>query len=175
MVIEKRETGERGPSGEAPPSAGVCICARWRRSVGVRRGCTRFAHTGATTRSSCHFGLNNTTLDPYVIARHNEGTRAARQERRRAAWKDREGEEMQLIKAAPPAWPRNYVCTSLRPRGLRGWLRFLPVCAATTVCIMHPALCARPPILFISSFFLLSLSRFSSSTFSFPFLSLSNI
>jgi len=35
---------QRGPSGEAPPSAGVCICARWRRSVGVCRGCTHFAH-----------------------------------------------------------------------------------------------------------------------------------
>lgn len=55
-VIEKRR--ERGPSGEAPPSAGVCICARWRRSVGrsvgrcLRRGCTHVLHTPVQRRVS---------------------------------------------------------------------------------------------------------------------------
>lgn len=47
----------------------------------------------------------------------------------------------------------NYVCTSLRARGLRGWLRFLPVCRNHSLCIMHPVAPARVPSVRLVYFF----------------------
>ena len=60
---------QRGPSGEAPPSAGVCICARWRRSVGVCRGCTHFAHRSNAREPTLLTGHvpTRTTLFSFVV------------------------------------------------------------------------------------------------------------
>lgn len=156
--MEKRDGRERrrGPSGEAPPSAGVCICARWRRSVGVCRGCTHFAHRSNArandavdrpVRSPLPLRPAQHTTDPLfsfvavTVAVGRGGAGRGRDQRANLQKRRRTRE--------PPAWPRNYVCTSLRPRGLRGWLRFLPVCAATTVYYASRSPCASAYLVYL--------------------------
>lgn len=91
------------------------------------------SNTGSSSPSSSSSTMTMTTTRIRDRGWRRRGRRARARKGQEPTYKRDRERESEREKREPPAWPRNYVCTSLRPRGLRGWLRFLPVCAATTV------------------------------------------
>ncbi|KAL0106352.1 hypothetical protein PUN28_016225 [Cardiocondyla obscurior] len=116
----------------------------------TRRRQKRTRHLGTGCRATAESG----EITVRLIRNRAEEAEEETKEGRGLTTKETERDEREeRERRETPAWPRNYVCTSLRPRGLRGWLRFLPVCAATTVYYASRSPCASAYLVYLFFYF----------------------